>query len=93
MPGMSTSMIDQNHMPKTLLEGKGYYDVHAFHGHGPLFHYQNQIERMLKMRNALEVTAPWYANETAISSVYIGEREHLLVVAVRQVSVSPNCCT
>lgn len=80
MPGMSTSMIDPDHMPKTLRDAKGFYDVHAFHGHGPLFHYQNQIERMVKMRKSLGVTAPWYANETAISSVHIGEREQARIL-------------
>lgn len=64
---------DEKHMEKTLTLGRGYYDIHAFHGHGPYVHYRNQIERMLPFRDKLGVTAPWYANETAISSVHIGE--------------------
>lgn len=64
---------DEKHMEKTLTLGRGYYDLHAFHGHGPYVHYRNQIERMLPFREKLGVTAPWYANETAISSVHIGD--------------------
>lgn len=71
---------DQDHMEKTLTLGRGYYDVHAFHGHGPYLHYRNQIERMLPFRERLEVTAPWYANETAISAMHIGDYRQAIVL-------------
>ena len=74
MPGMHGAMSDAEHMPKTLRGGRGFYDIHAFHGHGPLAHYRPQIERLMKLRRELGVTAPWYANETAESSIHIGER-------------------
>lgn len=34
MPGMHGAMSDAEHMPKTLRGGRGFYDIHAFHGHG-----------------------------------------------------------
>ncbi len=74
MPGMHGKMNDPEHMIKTIRDGKGFYDVHAFHGHGPFSSYQPQIDDLVKLRESLGVTAPWYANETAISSIHIGER-------------------
>ena len=56
-------------MRRTLVEGKGFYDIHAFHGHGPFAHYRPQIPAMLEMRRKEGITAPWYANETADHSL------------------------
>ena len=67
------ALNDQKHQEKTLADGRGYYDIHAFHGHGPLEHYAPQIERMIAMRERLGVAAPWWANETAETSVFVGE--------------------
>ena len=67
------ALNDQKHQEKTLADGRGYYDIHAFHGHGPLEHYAPQIERMIAMRERLGVAAPWWANETAETSVFLGE--------------------
>lgn len=58
-----------------LDKGRGYYDVHAFHGHGGFKSYVKQIEgKFLPMRKRLGITAPWFANETAVSSYGIGEK-------------------
>lgn len=67
------ALNDQTHQEKTLSMGKGYYQIHAFHGHGPFSHYYPQVEKMLAMRKTLGVTAPWWPNETADSSVFAGE--------------------
>ena len=56
-------------MRRTLIEGKGFYDIHAFHGHGPFEHYRPQIPAMLEMRRNGRISAPWYANETADHSI------------------------
>lgn len=57
-------------------DGGRHFDLFAFHGHGPLAGYQSQLEQLERSgligRNAHR---PWYSNETAESSVRIGERE------------------
>lgn len=68
------SMVNQTHMDTTLTEGRGFYDVLAFHGHGPLRHYQPQVEELVALRETLGVKAPWYANETALPSTHVGEK-------------------
>lgn len=57
-----------------LEHAHGNYDIHAFHGHGSYRSYVDQIEnKLLPLRRRLDVTAPWYANETAVSALGIGE--------------------
>lgn len=73
LPGAFHNLNDPNHMIKTLQNGKGFYDIHAFHGHGLISAYQPAIEGLLKLRKELGVTVPWYANETAVSAIHIGE--------------------
>ena len=73
MPVASPKEKKYIHMTRTLTEGKGSYDVFAFHGHGGMSSYRNQVDRLVKMRRDLGIEAPWYANETAISSILIGE--------------------
>lgn len=59
-----------------LAHTKGNYDILAFHGHCSYRSYVDQIEnKLLPLRKRLGVTAPWYANETAISALGIGEAE------------------
>ena len=55
---------------RVLAEAKGSYDVHAIHGHGWFPDYEKLMtERFFPLREKLGVTAPWYANETAATSV------------------------
>ncbi|MBS1372029.1 MAG: hypothetical protein HPZ91_18950 [Lentisphaeria bacterium] len=69
-------LTDQLYMEKALTQGRGFYDIFAFHGHGRFENYESQIERLLAMRKRLGIEhIPWYPNETAISSVNIGEFE------------------
>ncbi len=73
-PATSTArQVEPDLIPRTLTEGKGFYDVFAFHGHGPFSGYRTQIEKLIKMCEDLKVETPWFANETAISSIYVGE--------------------
>ena len=59
-----------------LAHGKEYFDIHAFHGHGNFKSYRRQIEQfLLPMRKRNRVSAPWFANETAVSALGIGEKE------------------
>ena len=65
---------DPLHMEKSLTLGRGFYDVHAFHGHGPYDGYRNTIRALLDIRRELKVEqVPWYANETAVPSNWGGE--------------------
>lgn len=58
-----------------LANGKEYFDIHAFHGHGGFKAYRRHVEQfLLPMRKRNGVTAPWYANETAVSSYGLGEK-------------------
>ena len=72
-PSSHASLLDPDHMKKTLTLGRGSYDIHAFHGHGRLSGYRLQLDNMFKMRKEENVTAPWYANETALPSSDGGE--------------------
>lgn len=68
------ALADQRYMEKALTLGHGSYDVVAFHGHGSFGNYENQVGRLLALRHRLGIeNIPWYPNETAISSVNIGE--------------------
>ena len=59
-----------------LANAKAWFDIHAFHGHGGFKAYRRQIEEfLLPMRKRNHVKAPWFANETAVSSCGIGERK------------------
>lgn len=52
-----------------LAQGKGFYDIHALHEHGGFSGFASVIDSMiLPMREKLGVSAPWYANETAVTS-------------------------
>lgn len=57
-----------------MTKGKGFYDVHAVHLHGPFRNYRKAIlGRFLPRRKAMGITAPWYSNETALTSVFGNE--------------------
>ncbi len=68
LPGQSGKAGNPKVMPAVIRSGK--YDVFTFHGHGPFNGYRNQIERLPSYGNQ----KPWFANETAISSVVHGEK-------------------
>ncbi len=51
---------------QTIKEGK--YDIPAFHGHGSLGGYRPQVRALREM-----FKGSWYANETALSAMNIGE--------------------
>lgn len=64
-----------NFHERAVSEGKGLYDVHAYHEHGIFTHYRRMVDDLfLPMREKHQVTAPWYANETAITSAGHDER-------------------
>ncbi len=67
LPGQSGKAGNPEMMPAVIRSGK--YDIFAFHGHGLFGTYRNQIEKLPSYGNS----KPWYANETAVSSMVHGE--------------------
>ncbi|MPM72312.1 hypothetical protein SDC9_119285 [bioreactor metagenome] len=69
------SLSDPLFQEKTLVLGRGGYDIHAYHEHGPFMHfYRMMTNRFLPMRERAGVKAPWWANETALTSAGNNER-------------------
>lgn len=64
---------DPRFMEKSVRNGKDFYDIFAFHGHGPFHRYVINLGNLAEMRTSLGDTKPWWANETAISTVHAGE--------------------
>lgn len=58
---------------RVLADAKGSYDVIAFHGHGSIDAYMPHMNALLAARTEFDISAPWYANETAIPSNWAGE--------------------
>lgn len=68
-------------MPRVLDEAREFYDVIAIHGHGPFSGYLREVEGLLRLRGELGLEAvPWYANETAVSSSHVGEKQQAVVL-------------
>lgn len=55
-------------LSRLLTEGKNYYDVFAFHGHGSASIYRDQLRELRKM-GAIGAGKPWISSETGISSI------------------------
>ncbi|MDR1280698.1 MAG: hypothetical protein LBK99_07735 [Opitutaceae bacterium] len=69
-PGITS---DPDFLEKTIRTGKDYYDILAFHGHGSFQRYEYHIQNLAAMRASLGDDKPWWPNETAISSIHVGE--------------------
>ena len=63
---------EQKRLFRLILESKSC-DMLAFHGHGGLGGYRPQVANLLKLRREAGADTPWFANETAISAILIGE--------------------
>lgn len=71
VPAASSS--DADFLEKSVRDGKEFYDVFAFHGHGTFRHYEPQIRKLAELRASLGDDTPWWANETAVSAIHVGE--------------------
>ena len=61
---------DNQFQEKVLRNAKGSFDVHAYHEHGNFINYTKMVdEKFMPLRRATGTAVPWYANETAISSM------------------------
>jgi hypothetical protein len=58
---------------KAIGGGKNYYDIFAFHGHGPFPSYESNIKNLSRIRASLDDKTSWWANETAVSSTQVGD--------------------
>ena len=68
-------VISPDYIKETLQGSKGFYDIVAYHGHGPQIAYNGEINGLNRIRKEVGVDRmPWWSNETAISSAVIGER-------------------
>lgn len=67
----SNAQVRRKGYQETILkEAKGYYDIHPVHMHSPFSLFEGDIlSKFFPMRRALGVDVPWYANETALTSV------------------------
>ncbi len=55
---------------KAIVGAKGYFDIHAYHEHCAFNSYAQRVdEDFIPMRERTGTKVPWYANETAISSM------------------------
>jgi len=53
---------------------KGFYDIHPIHVHGRFPYYETRMrEAFFAFRRARGITAPWFANETALTSAHGAE--------------------
>ncbi len=71
--GLAGLMRNGKYIEKLIPLINGYFDVFAFHGHGTYDGYVPTIIRLAEIRGRLGDHAPWYSNETAISSMSVGE--------------------
>ena len=55
---------------RLMTEARGCYDVHPVHLHGPFGDYRKEATKFLALRRKLGITVPWYANETAESTMF-----------------------
>lgn len=70
MPGQHPRMTFPDFMPRSLKAARGKYDLHPIHYHGFFHEYVGGIGAFLEARKEWGVTAPWAANETAMTSSF-----------------------
>lgn len=64
MPNGFVKLVEKDHMQRTLVEGRGAYDIFAFHGHGPFHDYRNQIRPAGEDEEGVEGGSSLVGNET-----------------------------
>lgn len=71
-----------DYQEQSLVNGKGGFDIHAYHEHGPFYpHYVRMVEeRFLPLRARTGTTAPWWPNETALTSAGGNEEAQALAL-------------
>lgn len=73
---MAARFVNYGIQDRVLTEAKGFYDVHAVHMHSGFKTFRERVlNKFLPNRRRLGVAVPWFANETAVSSVHGSEIE------------------
>ena len=73
---LAARFVNYGIQDRVMGEAKGFYDVHAVHMHGGFDSFRERVlDKFLSNRRRLDVTVPWFANETAVSSVHGSEVE------------------
>ena len=73
LPGRGRITSDPDVMIKTIRDGKGYYDIFSYHGHGLFWGFANGVLGFQQLQRQYGNVTPFYATETAVSAVNIGE--------------------
>ena len=70
LPGQHPRMTFPDFMPRSLKAAAGYYDIHSIHLHSFFPEYHSGIKDFLRLRKEWNVSVPWAANETAMTSSF-----------------------
>lgn len=73
LPGRGRITSDPDVMIKTIRDGKGYYDIFSYHGHGMFWGFANGVLGFQQLQRQYGNVTPFYATETAVSALNIGE--------------------
>lgn len=64
-----------------LKMARGSFQIHAYHEHGSFGRFRNAVDKkFLPMRRETDTRVPWYANETAVSSMNGTERNQAITL-------------
>ena len=73
---LAAKFVNYGIQDRVLTEARGFYDVHAVHMHSGFGGFRERVlDKFLPNRRRLGVTVPWFANESAVSSVHGNEIE------------------
>ncbi len=62
-----------------LKQAAGYFKIHAYHEHSSFQRYANSVDNLfLPMRAETGTSVPWYANETAVTSMNGSEKNQAI---------------
>ena len=87
LPGQHPRMTYPDFMPRSLKAADGYYDITSIHGHGFFPDFCDMIDGFIKLRKRLNVTVPWAANETAVSSSWCSRQVQAEVLFQKMIFV------
>ena len=90
LPGQHPKMTFPDFMPRALRAARGKYDLHPIHLHGFFHEYAGGIRDFLRLRREWNITVPWAANETAITSSFCSRQVQAEVLFEKMVFSQAN---
>ena len=90
LPGQHPKMTFPDFMPRALRAAEGRYDLHPIHLHGFFQEYAGGIRDFLRLRREWNITVPWAANETAITSSFCSRQVQAEVLFEKMVFSQAN---